>query len=413
MKEVSRLLSFKQLVTTPYHPMCNGLVERFNGTLKSMIVKMCRERPKDWDRYVTPLLFAYREVPQASLGFSPFELLYGRSVRGPMRILRELWMQEELDPEVKSTYEYVLDLRNRLQETCQMAQQELTKSQGKQQKYYNRKAKDRVFKTGDKVLLLLSSDHSKLLMQWKGPYEVLERVGISDYRVQLPHRAKVFHANMLKQYHERPASEIEPGMQLGAAVIESDIEEDKELEVIQELQTETYKEVIFGKELLPEQLKQAQELVQESQDKAFKTLKHYIASPPVLVNPDFDKPFVLQTDASQIGTGAILLQEGEDGHKHPVAFASKKLLPREVNYSTIERECLAIVWGIQKFQEFLYGKQFILETDHQPLQYLGRNQFQNGRLMRWALALQPYSFVIHAIRGRDNVGADFLSRHVY
>ena len=81
MKEVSRLLSMKQLVTTPYHPMCNGLVERFNGTMKQMLKRMCAERPKDWDRYLPALLFAYREVPQESLGFSPFELLYGRTVR--------------------------------------------------------------------------------------------------------------------------------------------------------------------------------------------------------------------------------------------------------------------------------------------------------------------------------------------
>ena len=78
MKEVSRLLSMKQLVTTPYHPMCNGLVERFNGTMKQMLKRMCAERPKDWDRYLPALLFAYREVPQESLGFSPFELLYRR-----------------------------------------------------------------------------------------------------------------------------------------------------------------------------------------------------------------------------------------------------------------------------------------------------------------------------------------------
>jgi len=77
MKEVSRLLSMNQLVTTPYHPMCNGLVERFNGTLKMMFKRMCAERPKDWDRYLAALLFAYREVPLESVGFSPFELLYG------------------------------------------------------------------------------------------------------------------------------------------------------------------------------------------------------------------------------------------------------------------------------------------------------------------------------------------------
>jgi len=87
-------------------------------------------------------------------------------------------------------------------------------------------------------------------------------------------------------------------------------------------------------------------------------------------------------------------------------------LPRESHYSTIEKECLAIVWAIQKFQNFLYGKSFVLETDHQPLEYLGKSQFQNGRLMRWALALQQYRIRIRAIKGSDNIGADFLSRHV-
>jgi len=84
MKEVSRLLSISQLHTTVYHPMCNGLVERFNGTPKAMLRRMCSERPQDWDRYLHALLLAYREVPQESLNFSPFALLYGRSVRGPM-----------------------------------------------------------------------------------------------------------------------------------------------------------------------------------------------------------------------------------------------------------------------------------------------------------------------------------------
>ena len=71
MKEVARLLSLKQLTTTLYHPICNGLVEKFNGTLKNMLRKLCEEKPKDWDRYDIPLLFAYREVPQDTLGFHP------------------------------------------------------------------------------------------------------------------------------------------------------------------------------------------------------------------------------------------------------------------------------------------------------------------------------------------------------
>ena len=135
MKEVSRLLSMKQLVTTPYHPMCNGLVERFNGTMKQMLKRMCAERPKDWDRYLPALLFAYREVPQESLGFSPFELLYGRTVRGPMRILKEVWTEEATEPEVKLTYQYVLELQDRLQDTCEVAKQELSRAQGRQKHY--------------------------------------------------------------------------------------------------------------------------------------------------------------------------------------------------------------------------------------------------------------------------------------
>jgi len=122
------------------------------------------------------------------------------------------------------------------------------------------------------------------------------------------------------------------------------------------------------------------------------------------------RTFILQNDASDTGVVAVLLQEDDEDVKHPVAFASRKLLPRESRYSTIEKECLAIIWDITKFQEYLYGKEFILETDHHPLQYLGKAEYQNGRLMRWALALQPYRFVIKAIHGRENVGADFLNR---
>ena len=148
----------------------------------------------------------------------------------------------------------------------------------------------------------------------------------------------------------------------------------------------------------------------DAQQHAFVSPKQYVCNPPILKLPDVSKPFILQTDASCNSIGAILLQEDELT-KHPVAFASKKLLPREQNYSTIEREALAIMWGVQKFQNYLYGQHFYLETDHHPLQYLDRAKFQNSRLMRWALILRPYRFTVRAIKGVQNVGADFLSRH--
>ena len=165
MKEIGRLMSVKQLHTTPYHPICNGLVEKFNGTLKRMLRRMCNERPKDWDRYIPALLFAYRESTQDSLGFSPFQLMYGRTVRGPLTILKELWTGNIPDEEVKTTYQYVIDLQERLESTCELAREELTKSSARYKKYYDTRTKDRKFEVGDLALVLLPTE---IMVETKG-----------------------------------------------------------------------------------------------------------------------------------------------------------------------------------------------------------------------------------------------------
>ena len=103
MREVNRLLSIKQLRTTAWHPMCNGLVERFNGTLKTILKRLCAESPKQWHRYLPAVLFAYRSSIQDSVGFCPFELLFGRKVRGPMEILKAYWAKEDQNDEVKNS----------------------------------------------------------------------------------------------------------------------------------------------------------------------------------------------------------------------------------------------------------------------------------------------------------------------
>ena len=104
-----------------------------------------------------------------------------------------------------------------------------------------------------------------------------------------------------------------------------------------------------------------------------------------------------------------MLQD-HDGKLSPVSFASRKLTSRELKYSTIERECLAIVWAIRKFLVFLYGKEFTLQIDHLPLVYLNRAKILNDRIMRWAMFLQNYGMKIESIKGSENVGADYLSR---
>ena len=89
LKELYRLLRVEAIRTSPYHPQTDGLVERFNQTLKAMLRKTASDEGKDWDKLIPFLLFAYREVPQESTGYSPFELLYGQDVRGPLDVLKQ------------------------------------------------------------------------------------------------------------------------------------------------------------------------------------------------------------------------------------------------------------------------------------------------------------------------------------
>ena len=153
---------------------------------------------------VNPLPFAYREAPQEATGFSPFELLYGRTVRGPVQILKELWTGETDGTEIRTSYQYVLELRERLDNTTKIAQEELLQSQKKNKTLYARRARKREFQKGDKVLLLLPTDTNKPVMQWKGPYEIVGRCGKgNDYRIKVSRKVRTFHANMLKKYIER------------------------------------------------------------------------------------------------------------------------------------------------------------------------------------------------------------------
>ena len=114
-------------------------------------------------------------------------------------------------------------------------------------------------------------------------------------------------------------------------------------------------------------------------------------------------------DASATGLGYVLSQKNEKGKDHPIAYGSKKLLPREQQYSAIERETLAIVQGIKHFIMYLQGTKFQVETDHNPLIYLGSMKDSHGRVARWALARQPYQFTVSHRAGTANANADGLS----
>ena len=204
LAELYRLLHIHSIRTSPYHPQTDGLVERFNQTLKGMLRKSVADEGKNWDKLIPYLLFAYREVPQASTGFSPFELLYGRNIRGPLDVLHETWEASQQSEE--SVVSYVLATQEKLRSMAELVEENLTKSQQKQKTWYDKDARMREFAQGDPVLVLLPTSSSKLLAQWQGPYQVVKQVGKVSYLVDMHDRRKrrrVFHVNMLKAFQVR------------------------------------------------------------------------------------------------------------------------------------------------------------------------------------------------------------------
>jgi hypothetical protein len=150
---------------------------------------------------------------------------------------------------------------------------------------------------------------------------------------------------------------------------------------------------------------------EEIEEKAFKILKDAMCNTPVLLLPDWNKEFYLQTDASKIGAGAVLLQKDDQGSIRPVSFASWLFNPAQRNYSTTERELLAIVKATRKWKPYLYMRKFLIETDHKPLQGFWNLDDPYGKLARWSSELNQFDFSIKYIKGSTNVQADSLSRH--
>ncbi|GFW10660.1 retrovirus-related Pol polyprotein from transposon 17.6 [Trichonephila clavipes] len=147
-------------------------------------------------------------------------------------------------------------------------------------------------------------------------------------------------------------------------------------------------------------------------EKAFRALKGKLIDKPVLYASNFEREFIVQTDASNAGMGAVLIQLTEQGEEHPILYLSKKFSEVEKRYCTTEKECDSIVFAIKRLHYYLDGNSFLVMTDPNPLVWLNRNISSNPILMRWALALQPYNFKIVHRSGKSHKNADSLSRSV-
>ena len=145
---------------------------------------------------------------------------------------------------------------------------------------------------------------------------------------------------------------------------------------------------------------------------AFDHLKAILKSAPVLLAPDFDKCFKLVVDASDVEIGAVLLQEDNNGIDHPVCYFSKKFNKHQKEYSTVEKECLALILAIQQFEVYLTSSTspIVVFSDHNPLSFLHKLKNKNQRLRRWSLLLQEFNLGIRHIKGKDNIIPDAFSR---
>lgn len=696
LRQVYKLLGIKGIRTTPYHPQTDGLTERFNQTLKQMLRKFVTDKSDDWDQWLPYLLFAYREVPQTSTGFSPFELLYGREVRGPLMLLKDMWGGEQDCVSPTNIVDYVVQMREKLEAMSTLAQEHMAEAQKRQKTWYDQKARTRNFEPGTQVLVMLPTDASKLTAKWQGPFKVLRKLGPVTYEVATPGQKRTkwtLHVNLLKEWSDRPRDaagvflirkvedeeEVEaqylpvlapssmalshlsksqqleiqslcdpqvfqkrPGhtylvehdivLREGACpkrmsyriperlleALRKELDEMLAMNIVEPSKSEwcspvvlvpkkdgslrfcidfrylnsvskfdsyptpriedlidrlgkanylttidlakgywqvplsarsreltafrtpwglyhfckmpfglhgaaatfqrlmdqvladltdftaaylddiviyssTWEEhlqhlqvvidhirsagltinpskcsiakaeteylgYVIGQGVIKPQVKRVQAIQKcplpqtKSQirsflgmanwyrrfvpnfsvraavltdltrkncpnqirwtgetEKAFQDIKNALCQGPVLCCPDFDRPFILQTDASDVGVGAVLLQ-GTQEDRHPVAYISRKLFPREVRYSTVEKECLAVKWALDTFKYYLLGREFVLETDHRALQWMNQMKDSNARITRWYLSVQPYRFSIQHVPGRDNATADFLSR---
>lgn len=201
--QVLKLLRIRHNKASAYHPQSQGVLERFHQSLKSLLRAYCTEMKGDWEEGLPWLLLSAREVCQESTGFSPNELVFGHTVRGPLAVLGDSWT-EGTPPQNLLTY--VNGFKRRLYEAGEMAKKHLKSSQTRMKSLYDRRSEKRQFMPGDQVLALLPVEGSLFQARYSGPFVVVKQVSDLNYLIATPDRRKstqLCHINLLKPYYSR------------------------------------------------------------------------------------------------------------------------------------------------------------------------------------------------------------------
>ena len=197
VKDLCRTWEIDHIRTSPYHPESDGALERWNACLKGMLKKQPVEGNR-WDKVLRFCLFAYRDSPHCVTGFSPFDLMFGRDVKGPLPLLRTTWVEGEVDG--LKVNDWVKSIRERMKAMAAIVLDRKAKSTMKI--FYDKKAKEVHFSEADQVLVHKPGLHSKMDGSWDGPFTVGKRLSDTNYSVVVPgrKRPRVLHVNMLKPY---------------------------------------------------------------------------------------------------------------------------------------------------------------------------------------------------------------------
>lgn len=255
MAEFYRLLGIKSILTSAYHPQTDGMVERFNGTLKAGIRKFITAHEGEWHKALPYILFAYRETPHTTTGFSPFELVFGRNPKGPLDVLRKQWTgSNSASSDVVS---FLTETYQRLEKAKAAATHKEQAAKSAMKTYYDKGAKSQIFEVGDLVLILKPTTKVKLHAQWQGPYSVVTRLSDTTYAVKKLNSnsgTRTYHTNFLKRW-ESPSA---------VCMMTLDEEQMDDLPAWEMHPDEG--EVTVGKDIKPEQAKQLRSLLKEYKD---------------------------------------------------------------------------------------------------------------------------------------------------
>ena len=176
-------MGVKQITSSAYHPQSQGAIERFHRSLKDMVRVYSNQFSSDWDVAMPFLMFAVRDTVNESTGFTPFQLVYSHEVRGPLSMMKERLVGGG-DP--GDTLEYAVRFTERMQVACEVAQQNLADSKTRMKRQYDRRAKQRRFVAGDRVLVLLPGGGVNLGVRFEGPYTVVKSAGPCTYVISTP-----------------------------------------------------------------------------------------------------------------------------------------------------------------------------------------------------------------------------------